>query len=556
MAQQATNDPNYFLNSIASGEFNGASTDETGYGFLPAAEQNQTYFVYSNGISSAEPEFIGQTLYNIKYLIDENGNVYKPNSDQLSLFNLKNNFSRQNMIVETQTATQVLSNLLGEQQITDIGSLQPLIFSENGTAKNDYEPTMSFFIENSAFVSGSNLNDIIFTSPTDLNDNILLEGFKNTTIYYKGDIQTGGSGVTFTFNPQITLGNTQTQFNTASGEYTFSLQGGATNTIDYGADVAFNFTMYTYNISTALTTSGFSLFQPASIQLNINIEHSTDGGSSWSSLPLINNSTLPGTFQNGNFVPGASVGSILVDNTFGLTMPNIAVDTNAEFNINLSTYSQNFNNNDKIRVKLKYSFTTNVVITPSSNSREFIWISNAQFKAITNYSADLITSAPYFVGATWPTDQSTPQYLTASSGLSNFINQNPGYVYYPSSSLLNETIDGYGFNRPALPLNPQIGDYIRFEYDKNKQSRIYDISSLQDGKVVFKIYPSIPTGSQLNHFVLTRITNDGGSILTPVRKQSDGTFTSFIKPQYISETLSNNFPSIINTLEKDGLLTT
>ena len=36
------NDPNYFLQSV-TGNFNDLSSDESGYGALPAVEQNQTY---------------------------------------------------------------------------------------------------------------------------------------------------------------------------------------------------------------------------------------------------------------------------------------------------------------------------------------------------------------------------------------------------------------------------------------------------------------------------------------------------------------------------------
>jgi hypothetical protein len=557
MAQIATNDPNYFLDPFSKGEFNDISQDASGFGSLPAAEQNQTYFVYSDGISSAEPEFIGQTLYNVKYLIDENGNVYKPNSDQTALFNLKNNFSRQNMIVETQTATQVLSNLLGEQQITDIGSLQPLIFSENGTSKNDYESTMSFAIANSAFVSGSNLNDIVFVSPTTdmTNAGMTKEAFEDEEFFYKGATQTF-SGESFSFFPTITQGNNQLQFDTSSGVYTFDLQGGATSTADYGSDVSFNFQLWTQNASQATTIQG-GIF-PAKVLLIIKIEHSTDGGTIWNTLPLTNNSRFPGFFQNGNFVPGPSFGDVS-GNTFTVLMNNVYNGNNppntTDYNVNISTISQNFNNGDKLRVKIEGRFSPSTVFSPN-NSRDFLYFQYAEFRATTNYSADLLTNAPYFSGATFPTDQLTPQYITASSGLSSFMNQTPGYLFYPSQSLLNETTNGYGFNRPALPFNPQIGDYIRFEYDKNKQSKIYGITTLQDGRLVFQIYPSIPTGSQLNHFVITRMVNDGGSILSPSRKQSDGSFNSFIKPKYVSQTLTNNSPSIINTLEKDGLLTT
>lgn len=545
MAQQATNDPSYFLNQNAKGDLNDISQDESGFGSLPAAEQNQTYLVYSSGVTSAEPEFIDQSLYNIKYLIDEQGNVYKPNSSNTVLNNLKNNFFRRPIIIESQTPTQVLSNMLGEHVINNIGSIQPLIFSENGTTRDAFEPTMSFGIFGSTLLATSsfNFNNIVFTSADGPNSTLTLLYGSATGVdaLWKSGSQTLGTQTIELGAKTFPPGNALNQFDPSTGIYEF-----AVDSLDYGTDVSFYFrwnvlnkTPLTYN--GALVKGGVSWYP--SVFINMKIQKSTDGGTTWTNLPITN-----GSFKVDN--PDNIVG--LIDGQDELQVNiNKTNSTDSEYIIRCTTEPQYFITGDRVRAVFSYNIpnalSNYTINTPVLDNYGF------SFKAFTNYSSDLLTSAPYWDGSTWPTSD-TPQWITASAGLSGFMFKSPSYVYNPSSSLLDP---GYGFNKPVLPLNPQPGDYIRFEYDKNKTSRIYDIQTLTDGtnRVALKIYPTIPTGSELNHFVITRVTDDGGNFLVPVAKVANGSFTSFIKPKFITQTLNENLPNIINTLEKDGLLT-
>lgn len=549
MAQIATNDPNYFLNQNVIGDFNDVSQDASGFGSLPAVEKNQTYFVYSNGVTSAEPEFIEKSLYNIKYLIDENGNVYKPNSDNISLNNLKNNFFNRPINVESQTPTQVLSNMLGEQIINDIGSVQPLIFSENGPTRDSYEPTMSFGIFGSTLLATSsfNYNDITFTSADQGSGTYYLTyGASGNDILYKDGNQTIGTQTIDLAAASFPPGNAQSQFDPSTGEYTFYV-----DSLDYGTDVSFYFRWNLKNIAPltyagALVKGQQAWFPP--IWVYMRLELSTDNGSTWSNIPITNESQKADGTEN-------IIGNINIDNELQVNIVNQNASQN-EYVLKIRSIPQYFNQDNKIRAVFKYN-VINVLgnYTTSTNVIENYGFS---FKAFTNYSSDLLTSAPYWDGSTWPTSSNTPQWVTASAGLSGFMFTTPSYVYNPTSSLLNTTPSGYGFNKPILPLNPQPGDYIRFEYDKNKTSRIYEVKTLNDGsnRVALKIYPTIPTGSLLDHFVITRMVNDGGNFLVPVSKVAEGNFTSFIKPKYTTQTLNDNLPTIINNLEKDGLLTT
>jgi hypothetical protein len=115
-----------------------------------------------------------------------------------------------------------------------------------------------------------------------------------------------------------------------------------------------------------------------------------------------------------------------------------------------------------------------------------------------------------------------------------------------------------GFNVIYQPANLLPGDYIRFEYDPSKQSRIYDVANLSDGRLLVEISPPIPTGSILNHFCIYRINpNAGNQIILDVKTPVDTTgqpLTGFIKPQYISKELEDNFTTIIQKLAAEGII--
>ena len=116
----------------------------------------------------------------------------------------------------------------------------------------------------------------------------------------------------------------------------------------------------------------------------------------------------------------------------------------------------------------------------------------------------------------------------------------------------------FGFDTIYRPANLQPGDYIRFEYDPSKQSRIYDVANLSDGRLLVEISPPVPTGSILNHFCIYRINpNSGNQIILNVKKPTGTTgqpLTGFLKPQYMSDDLEKNFTTIIQKLAAEGTI--
>jgi hypothetical protein len=245
---------------------------------------------------------------------------------------------------------------------------------------------------------------------------------------------------------------------------------------------------------------------------------------------ITNVSTTNGVVLNPN------LGSIDTSNTY-----NLLISSGFTNYAGIKSTPKQFNNGDKIRfVFTSDSDNVGTYGTPSS-----AWTS---VKSLTNYSATMNVTSSYWDGATYPTDGKTSQYLTASLRLSNFLSSEFIQIT-PTASL------SMSFSPIIYPSNIQSGDYIRFEYDPSKQSKIYEVNTLNDGRTTFKIFPAIPTGSKLDHFVVWRVIDDGNYVTLDVKKPASGTMTGWLKPKYLSKEMQDNFNNIVNTLETSGLIT-
>ena len=75
------------------------------------------------------------------------------------------------------------------------------------------------------------------------------------------------------------------------------------------------------------------------------------------------------------------------------------------------------------------------------------------------------------------------------------------------------------------------------------------------GSLCLKLDGTVPAGTQLNHFILYRVVNDGSSIILDVNKIIPGeTFTGIIQPEYVNSDISNNYNEIIKNLTEKGLI--
>lgn len=522
---QNINDPNWFLSLNANGDFNTISSDQSGYGTLPSAEKNNTYIAYFESIGSTTPEIINQTGFFIKYLIDEQGNVTEPTPDSISLLNLSNVLPQgSTIIVESQDATQALANLIGEHTITDIGTIQPLMITETGSSPLNYISTMSF-AQFGSIVLSEGIPDYTFLIKQPSNQ----EPSFAFIDYFVGSDELVSNTIRYS---SIVSNNTRWygDYGTDQNGYRYGAYIFSENTEDYNTDVSFTFRLAATRKSPFTSVTSIYLqiqYCPSAADPTV--------ASNWQRLPSTNISTTNGVNPSPNY---------------GQVIPNDELQTSIEtfgqtHYLGMKSIPRSFSNGDRVRFRVWFQAASSGVVNAA-----VLGLQSSQWTTIsatTNYSGELSLNAPYWDGATWPTD-GTPQYLTASLGLSSYINNNMVQIT-PTASL------SMSFSPIIFPSNLQPGDNIRFEYDPSKVSKIYEISSLNDGRAILKINPAIPTGSRLDHFVIYRVVNDGNYAILNVNKGIIGQMSGFLKPKYISKTLQDNLPSIIDKLKRDNVIT-
>jgi len=138
--------------------------------------------------------------------------------------------------------------------------------------------------------------------------------------------------------------------------------------------------------------------------------------------------------------------------------------------------------------------------------------------------------------------------LTASRDFTSILSQD---ILQSQSQAMKD----FNFSNPEILVSQiQVGDFIRFEYNKNYVHNIVDITNTTEGNLALKIVPPVISGSILDHFILYRIINDGTYVILDVEKRTSGTFPGIIQPEYISQTLKDNYNNIIQDLTQKGLI--
>lgn len=487
------NDPQKFLlgNNII-GDFNTTTTNNSGQGTLSAAEKNQTYFAYFDGVGGTGPEIIDQTAYFIKYLIDSQGNVVTPQANSFALLNLNQNFEAGKIAnVTSLDGTTLFTPLLGNKAITGIGKIETILVTETGSGRMDYTPTMSF---GASYLATS------------------LETAYNYSFLAKKQNSAWISNTTFqTLDFGVEIADINNNYSPSTYTYTFP-----NDTLNQGTLVGF-----TVNLS----------IEAYDVENTIFMQICKNG------IPLLLNNATPND-------------PITITRTFGVGGGNPTSG-----GVNCSTIPTNFSAGDQITFQYKvYNGNTDAQLrirgTDSGNDSYF---NSFQTYVATNY----ITSSYWSVGtfSTNPTLEYT--VLTASKALT-------GLYSNQFTQLMPTASTAFGFSTITQPFQPQPGDFIRFEYDKNKTHTIYEVGTANtgsgtniSGSLTLKVRPGIPTGSILDHFCLYRVVPNGNYIILDVQKPSGTTgqpLTGFIKPQYISKELEDNFETIISKLNAEGTL--
>lgn len=484
------------------GNFNDLSLDGSGYGELPAVEQNQTYIAYFDGVGGTGPEIIGQTAYFIKYLIDINGNIVNPEPGNSALYNLLDNFEpSKNAVVKligsdpTLTASPNDDALTGLHKITHVGRITPILLSQSGSSSLDYATTMSFAL----------LGDIL--NPLDVG--VLTSKFTLATTFLNEPLDY----VNFDFQ------NTQYSNNGSWSRITGGIPISASyrlnsSSIEAGSRIRFNTQFYIQRIG---SVSG----------INTNFRYR-----------IIKNNNTDNVFYESDWFP------IPYDNNISLLKQSVTPWFNAE-------------DNDVFKVQIKYSNEinpdSNLVYPRIQATFNTYFMVEQETQPLNDFIAGVntVTSSYWTIG-----DYSgATTVLTASGELFNIYQQQGIYQIPPTESLQ------FGFSPISTPFYPILpGDYIRFDYIPDAVYNITNVTTIpenpdQSASLFLTTVPPITSGSNLDNFVLYRIVNDGTYIILDVNKPEAGnSFTGIIQPEYVSQELTDKYSDIIQDLTQRGLI--
>jgi len=147
-----TPESNYTTARIFNPRYNGCENTSpdfnVGYDSNPVVESDRVYFAYFNWVGGTTPEIIPKAGFNVKYLIDDSGNISTPNLTSSYYDNLTRTFNennKANIIFLPDSTSGNISPLKGTKSVIKAGALaQAIIFSQTGSVSAQALTTMSF----------------------------------------------------------------------------------------------------------------------------------------------------------------------------------------------------------------------------------------------------------------------------------------------------------------------------------------------------------------------------------------------------------------------------
>lgn len=527
------------------------NTLDSGYGVLSPAEKNESFFAYFEGVGGTGPEIIGQTAYLVKWIIDEKGNVTDPEisidpftglQQNVGVINLTDTFEPgKNINVSLISNDPLLTSnpnddsLTGIHPITHLGRISNIFITETGSNSIDYLRTSSFSELIGGVVSSVNYNftalrtstiDIAANTPTIMNFGTVISdpsnAFSPHTTYYESPGTTVNDGVQVQFSTRIVLKNLTSDNN----------------------------------------------------EISLAFEISTDNGVTFSNLPVNGRYRVPDATATINGTPTSQIWYAPTyyngNNQWGFTGMSIPAGQSSTIReIEMSSPFIDLNPGDRVRLYLNSAHEYRFYGLDPDNTY-------SKFSARMTYNPQLEATSSYWrVGTYHPAYSRNLTILTASNQLNQIYNS--PIIYYqniydgidattnpptPTSTILD-----FGFNAPSIPFNnlegggPLPGDYIRFEYNPNQVYNIKQVgvvsnpSSSYFGNLTLSVFPPIPSSSNLNHFNIYRVVNDGSSVILDVPKPTEGySFSGLLYPQFLSETLQASSSAIVQDLSTKGII--
>jgi len=206
----------------------------------------------------------------------------------------------------------------------------------------------------------------------------------------------------------------------------------------------------------------------------------------------------------------------------------------------IDTPFTNFSAGSRVRVEIKRGNIPYGAQSPYTFTDYIMY-----FSLTPSYTPTIEAVSPFFT-----TGSINDIYITASTTLGN--------AYSFNMTQVNPTNNTLNFDTIVKPFHPQSGDYIRFEYNPLKTYKIYEVVTSGSNELIFRLNTPVIDGTNINNFVIYRVNpNAGNQIILNVKKPTSTTgqpLTGFIKPQYMSKELEDNFTTIIQKLAAEGII--
>ncbi len=479
-------------------------------GGLPVAEQRQEYFVVFDEAGDTGPELIDKTQYRVTYLVDSNLNTSKPAGvTTISSRNVTQNFEEGNIaIVRADNATALNRNLTGELEIYDTGTIRLISTTETGSSSGAYIQTMSFFDEKGQDVVQDSFDVSIEYRANDTQET--LSGITEFLIEYQGNPV---KPISSSADPFLSLNASQ---DTLSFERDTTEAGTRVN-------VAFN---------AFLQVDWDDYANPTDVQGYLQLEQQSGGVGNFITVK-----TTPYSIPYGNvqyFYPFVS-----------------------------TTSNKHFLENTKFRCRLVRTDGVGVNVLKVRDGkllvRQEYLPGNVVIPGLNACTASYFE--PNFTTYEPVSSSNNPQgysIITSSVQMGYFINNDFKVNLDDDCSTFDPKGDLVTYEVIQVPFNWQIGDEIRFEYNKNQVHKIVNTTELSSGAWAFTISPSLSEGTEINHFTHYRIDPDGGYIIMNTIKNNEVAgaqpFSGVILPKYPSEGLEKRSDSLLFDLKQANII--
>lgn len=133
--------------------YNEYTNGDITYGLNSAIDQRQSYFAFSDWNGNTLAERFGSSNYHIKYLIDEDGNVFKPQYSSSYYYNTDQNFGAYTDVnIAVYNGSGSISQDYDTTSYIPLKRFRPIIFTDTGSQGNTFLvngtlPTMSFNLD-------------------------------------------------------------------------------------------------------------------------------------------------------------------------------------------------------------------------------------------------------------------------------------------------------------------------------------------------------------------------------------------------------------------------